>query len=75
MELDRIGDIWIDVLLVWKLDIEADAATASFVSALVSCLHDGWAATGNNGVTILSEHEAELFGDCIIDGPPPEITA
>ena len=62
-ELDRVGDVWVDMLLVREFDIETDAASAGFIGAFVGGLHDSWAAAGDNGVAVLSELEAELLGE------------
>ena len=50
-------------LLVRELNIEADTAATGFVTALVSSLHNAWAAARNHGMAVLGEHETEFFGE------------
>ena len=62
VEFHLIGDVGVNVLLVWKGDIEADTTAARFVSTAVGCFHDARAATGNDWVAILGEEIAKLVG-------------
>ena len=62
MKCDRIGDVRVEVLFVRQGDIEADAATASLISAFVGGLHNAGPATSYNGMAVLSKKKAELFG-------------
>ena len=51
------------MLLVRQFDIEANRASAGFKGAFVSGLHNAGAATGYDGVAVLGELFAELFGE------------
>lgn len=62
VELDGVGNVRVDVLLVSKLDVEANRTAAGFVGAFVGSLHDAWATTGNYSMAVLGEFIAEFFG-------------
>ncbi len=63
MKLHFVGNIGVDMLLVGELNVETNAATAGFIGAFVSGFHDTRATTGNDGMAILGELVAELFGE------------
>ena len=50
------------MLLMGKLDIEADSAAAIFKGAMMGRLHNAGATAGDDGMTIPSEQTAQLAG-------------
>ena len=57
MKFHLVGYVGINMLLVGELDVKANTATAGFIGAAVSGFHNAWAASGNDGVTILGKFE------------------
>src|SRR5690606_24703164 len=71
IELQAVGLVVVVVRFSRQFDVESDAVTACFVSALVGRFHDALTSAGNHRPTGAGQTGHELFSQMVIRGSRP----
>src|SRR4051794_37620567 len=66
VELERVGDVAVGVLLEGQLDVQADRARAGLARAAVGGLHGAGPAPGDDGEAGLAEPPADPAGELVL---------